>query len=286
LKGKSVLMKLHHLILFVILSMFPVTACSSVTASEPSTPTPTPAGPLVTFTLSGSGSATGVLSAVEADFEADTPGYQLEVLPGSGTGGGVKGIVGGVLDVAGMARPPKDEEAAQGVEYVSFGQAGQAVITHPEVGIDNLTAEQVKAIFSGEVTQWSDVGGPDIPIVLYVRDEGDSSTKALRAEVMGDTPFADTVAQVLTSQGDMLASVSGTPGSVGIATWPTALASGTNVQPVKLDGIAPGNPTYPMVSPLGIGYLTERKADVQPLIDWLTSEQGKAALQEFDMITE
>ncbi len=278
-------MKLHHLFTLVMLSMFLVTACSSVAATE-IPPTPTPAAPQVTLTLSGSGSATGVLSAVQPVFEAAVPGYHLKVLPGSGTGGGVKGIVGGVLDVAGMARPPKDEEAAQGVEYVSFGQAGQAVITHPDVGIENLTADQVKAIFSGEITQWSDVGGPALPIILYLRDEGDSSTKALVSVVMGDTPFADTVAQVLTSQGDMLAAVSGTPGSVGIATWPTALAAGADVQPVSLDGVAPGNSTYPMISPLGIGYLTERKADVQPLIDWLLSAQGQAALQEFDMITE
>jgi len=278
-------MKLYHLFVPVILSMFLVTACSNIAATEPPPPTPT-SGPQVTLTLSGSGSATGVLSAVQPVFEAAVPGYHLKVLPGSGTGGGVTGIVDGVLDVAGMARPPKDEEAAQGVEYVSFGQAGQAVITHPEVGVKNLTADQMKAIFSGEITRWSDVGGPDLPIILYIRDEGDSSTKALVSVVMGDTPFADTVAQVLTSQGDMLAAVSGTPGSVGIATWPTALAEGADVQPVNLAGVAPGNPAYPMVSPLGIGYLTERKADVQPLIDWLESEQGKAALQKFDMITE
>jgi phosphate transport system substrate-binding protein len=279
-------MKLHHVFVLVILSMLLVTACSSMAATEvPPPPTSTP-GPQVILTVSGSGSATGVLSAVQPVFEAAVPGYHLKVLPGSGTGGGVKGIIGGVLDVAGMARPPKDEEAAQGVEYVSFGQAGQAVIVHPEVGIDNLTAAQVKAIFSGEITRWSDMGGPDLPIILYVRDEEDSSTKALQAVVMGDTPFADTVAQTLTSQGDMLAAVSGTPGSVGIATWPTVLAASADVQPVNLDGVAPGNAAYAMVTPLGIGYLTERKADVQPLIDWLQSEQGKAALQKFDMITE
>lgn len=278
-------MKLYHLFTLVILSVFLATACNREAATEVP-PTPAPVGPQVTLTLSGSGSATGVLSAVQPTFEADTSGYHLKVLPGSGTGGGVKGIVEGVLDVAGMARPAKDEEAAQGVEYVSFGQAGQAIITHPEVGVKNLTAGQAKAIFSGEITQWLAVGGPDIPIILYIRDEGDSSTKALQSVVMGDTPFAETVAQTLTSQGDMLAAVSGTPGSVGIATWPTALAEGAKVQPVNLDGLAPGNSAYPMVSPLGIGYLTERKAGVQPLIDWLLSAQGKAALQEFDMITE
>ena len=159
------------------------------------------------------------------------------------------------------------------------------MITHPDVGVDNLTAAQVKAIFSGEITQWSEVGGPDLPIVLYVRDEGDSSTQALRSVVMGDIPFAESVAQTFTSQGDMLAAVSGTPGSVGIATWPTALAAGANVQPVSLNGVAPGNSAYSMASPLGLGYLTERKTDVQPLVDWLLSEQGRAALQELDMIT-
>jgi phosphate transport system substrate-binding protein len=276
-------MKIHYLFIFVITAIFLLTACSSGTATE-TPPTPTSVGPQVTLTLSGSGSATGVLSAVKPAFEADTPGYLLKILPGSGTGGGVKGIVEGVLDVAGMARPPKDKEAAQGVEYVSFGLAGQAVITHPDVGVTNLTADQVKAIFSGEITQWSEVGGPNLPIVLYVRDEGDSSTKALRSVIMGDTPFAETLAQVLTSQGDMLAAVSGTPGSVGIATWPTALAAGAEVQPVNLDGIAPGNPVYPMVNPLGIGYLADRQADVQPLVDWLLSAEGQAALQEFDMI--
>jgi phosphate transport system substrate-binding protein len=275
-------MKIHRLFAFAIIAMLLLTACSSVTATEVE---PTPVGPQITLTVSGSGSVTAVLSAIQPMFEADTPGYRLRVLSGSGTGGGVKGIIQGVLDVAAMARPPKDEEVAQNVEYVAFGQAGQAVITHPDVGVANLTVAQVKAIFSGEVTRWSEVGGPDRPIVLYVRDEGDSSTKALRSVVMGDTPFAETVARVLTSQGDMQIAVAGTPGSVGIATWPAALAAGADVQAVTIDGVAPGDSIYPMTSPLGIGYLADHQAEVQPLVDWLLSEQGRAALQAFDMIT-
>lgn len=275
-------MKIHRLFAFAIIAMLLLTACSSVTATEVE---PTPVGPQITLTVSGSGSVTAVLSAIQPMFEADTPGYRLRVLSGSGTGGGVKGIIQGVLDVAAMARPPKDEEVAQNVEYVAIGQAGQAVITHPDVGVANLTVAQVRAIFSGEVTRWSEVGGPDRPIVLYVRDEGDSSTKALRSVVMGDTPFAETVARVLTSQGDMQIAVAGTPGSVGIATWPAALAAGADVQAVTIDGVAPGDSNYPMTNSLGIGYLADRQAEVQPLIDWLLSEQGRVALQAFDMIT-
>jgi phosphate transport system substrate-binding protein len=195
------------------------------------------------------------------------------------------GVIEGTLDVAAAARPPKDTEAAEGVEYVEFGQSGVALYTHLNVGLTNLTTAQAAAIFSGEISNWAEVGGADREIILYVRDEGDSSTKALREFIFGDTPFPEAVTSVLTSQSDMQAAVAGTPDSVGFGSWPSALAAGAEVQAIALDGTAPGDPAYPIVSPIGIGYLGDRQADVQPLIDWLLSEQGQAALQEVDVIT-
>jgi phosphate transport system substrate-binding protein len=251
-------------------------------ATEPA-PTPSVA-PRTNLTISGSGTTTSILSAVKPKFEADLPGYNLDVLPGTGTGEGVQGAIQGVLDVAAMARPSKEDEAAQGIEYVEFGQSGVAILTHSGVDVANLTTAQVKALFSGEVTNWSEVGGPNLPIILYVRDEGDSSTKALRQAIVGDTPFPET-APVLTSQTDMQAAIAGTPGGVGFGSWSAALATKADVRSVTLDGLAPGDPAYPMLSPVGIGYLSARKADVQPLIDWLLSGQGRTALSEFDVIT-
>ncbi len=260
-----------------------VTGCSSAAAETTSSKITAPK-PQTILKVSGSGSVTAVLEAIRPAFEAATPGYRLEVLPGSGTSEGVQGVVQGVLDVAAMARPAKQEEAAQNVNYEEFGQAGQAVIIHPAVGISNLTAAQVAAIFSGEITNWSEIGGPNRPIILYVRDEGDSSTQALRSAIIGDAPFAASAAQVITSQSDMLAAVAGTPDSLGIATWPTTLAKGAKVKAVTIDGVAPGDASYPMIGPFGIGFLTKRQTDVQPLIDWLHSDQGRAALSELDMI--
>ncbi len=234
-----------------------------------------------TFKISGSGSTTAVLAAIKPAFEADTSGMRLEILPGSGSGGGVEGVVAGKLDIAAMARPPKDDEK---VEFVELGQAGEGIITHPEVGVTNITSAQVGEIFSGQVLNWSEVGGADLPIILYVRDKDDSGTKALRSAYLGETPFSETVARVLTSQSEMLTAVEGTPGSVGIATWPTALAKATKVSALIIDDVAPNDVSYPMVSPLGIGYLADRQADVQPLIDWIQSEQGQQALQELAII--
>jgi phosphate transport system substrate-binding protein len=273
--------KPHFLIVMLIILAFALAACSAA-ATEP-TPTPT-VNLQTTLMVSGSGTTTAVLIGVKPAFETDVPGYKLDVLPGSGTGGGVRGVIEGVLDVAAMARPPNDDEVAQGVEYVEFGQSGVAIYTHPSVGITNLTAAQASAIFSGQATNWSEVGGSDAAIILYVRDEGESSTKVLRQFIFGDAPFHEAV-QVLTSQSDMQIAVAETPGSVGFGSWPAAYAAGADVRPIALNGVAPGDSAYPCLVPMGIGYLSTRKADVQPLIDWLLSEQGQAALGELDVIT-
>jgi phosphate transport system substrate-binding protein len=277
--------KFPYVLIVVSLVVLILVSCSSSDPQPEAAEAPVDESNMqMVLKISGSGSTTAVLEAIQPKFDADTDGYSLEVLSGTGTGGGVEGIVKEVLDVAAMARPPKDEEAAQDVEYFEFGLAGQSVITHPDVEIIDLTNEQVAGIFSGDIATWADLGGPDTPIILYVRDEGDSSTKALRAEIMGETPFSEDVAQVLTSQGDMLTAVAGTPDSIGIATWPAALAKEAKVKALTIEGVAPGDSDYPMYSQLGIGYLTSRKSDVQPLIDWLSSEEGQTALQEFDVI--
>jgi len=269
------------LVLLIVLAIIIVGAWVLLGSDDDKDDEPEPAE-VTTLTVSGSGGTTAVLEAVKPAFEADTPGYQIEILIGTGTGGGVQGTVDGTLDVAAMARPPKDDEA---VEYVEFGQSGQALYVHEAVGDIDLTSEQASAIVFGEITNWSEVGGPDMEIVLYVRDEGDSSTAALRDAIFGDEPFAET-AQVMTSQGDMINAVEGIEGAVGFGTWPAVLAAGANVRPVSLDGVKPTDTDYPITGALGIGFLAERQTDVQPLIDWLLSEEGKTALREIGVIVE
>lgn len=178
------------LITLVLLTTTFLTACKTPTVEPPPPSTPIPA---ITLTASGSGTTTAILAGVKPAFEADVPGYTLKVLPGSGTGGGVKGVLEGILDVAAMARPPKSEESAQGIEYVEFGQSGVAVYTHAEVGVTNLTTAQVLAIFSGEITNWSKVGGQDQPLILYPLQIGTRKHLRLHQILGTDTGNRSTV---------------------------------------------------------------------------------------------
>lgn len=259
-----------------ILALLLVVGCA---AEEEPTATPMPLTP-TTLDATGSGSVTSILEAITEEFEAATPGYNLRALPGTGTGGGVEGVMNGTLDLAAMTREPNEDEP---IEFFLLGYGAQAIITHPDVGVDALSYEQVKDIFTGQITNWSEVGGPDLSIVLFVRDEPDASARAIREYIVGDAPFAES-AQVLTSQNDMQTAVEGTPGAIGVGTWPTIVINGANVTAVNLNGLSPTDPAYEMVSTLGLGYLAEQQSVVQPLLDWLSSETGRTHLQDLALI--
>jgi phosphate transport system substrate-binding protein len=267
--------KTIRLIFLSLIGALLAAACGSL-STQPPTPT---IPPLVTLTASGSGTITTVLQAITPAFEAATPGYKLEVLQGNSTGSGVTGILEGVLDVAAMARAPKNEETAKNIKYYEMGLAGQALIVHSTmVDVTNLTRQQITDIFSGKITNWSEVGGSNLKIVLYVRDEDDSSTKGLRKAILGETPFADS-SETLKSQEDMIVSVQGTPGAIGIAAWPAVLATKAKVHALAIDAAKPSDTSYPILGSAGIGYMAERENDVQPLINWLSSAGGQSELK-------
>ena len=266
--------KQGYVSLFLLVILF-TAACTPQAA--PATPTPTELPPAITLTISGSGSVTPILTAIADAFEADNPGYVLEVLPGSGTGGGVTGTVDGTFDVAAMSRPAKDSEAEQGIQYMEFGTSVTVIMTHPEVGVTDLTSDQVAGIFTGAITNWSEVGGPDLEIVVYVRDPEESNTSDIREAFVGEDAFV-AAAQVMTSQTDMQNVLASVKGAIGYGTWATALANEADVVSVAIDGQGVDDAPKSLVGAMGIGYLADRTEDVQPLIDWLTSEHGRSAL--------
>jgi phosphate transport system substrate-binding protein len=194
----------------------------------------------------------------------------------------VEGIIQGILDVAAMGRRPTDDESGQ-IEFVSLGWGAEVPITHADVGVTSLTTQELVAIFSGQVTNWSEVGGPDLDIIVYVRGSDTVHTKVIREHVLGDVLFTE-MAQIMGGLGDMTAAVETTPGSVGYANYPGVVGSGVDVQAIAVDGFEHDNLGYLAVLELGIGYLPERQSDVQPLIDWLLSDSGQSALREAGMM--
>ncbi|MGQ9475386.1 MAG: phosphate ABC transporter substrate-binding protein [Actinomycetota bacterium] len=166
-------------------------------------------------TLNLSGSTTVLPLAQEAAemFMDENPKVTVYV-QGGGSSVGITNVSEGVVDIGNSSRELKEEEKGLGLVDHRIALDVIAVITHKDVPVDNLTAEQVKDIFTGKVTNWKEVGGPDRPIVVVVRDEASGTRemfdeKALKKE----KPVGGAIE--CNSNGIVRQTVSSTPWSIG-----------------------------------------------------------------------
>lgn len=245
-------------------------------------PAPTPAAaPPVELLISGSGGTATILKPLAEVFQQKHPNCNFEFLSGAGTSGGVKGVIEGTLDLGTMARPPKDEEIAQGIEYVHFGTERIAFATSRDVSISTLTGQQVKDIFAGKISNWSEVGGPDAAINVLARDEDETNTQVLRKALFGETPFP-AGAVVLTSEGDLQKALTDSSHAIAYATYGGIKLQKVPVSLLTVDGQDPANfnSDYPYARPAGLAYLPANAAKVQPFLDFLNSDEARKLLTE------
>ena len=251
-------------------------------------PTAAPeAHPAVNVTISGTSSTVSIISAIQPAFETDQPGYHLDATARSGARSSsaptIQGVADGKLDIAAINRQLNDEESKLRLETAEFGETATALFTHLDVGVKSLTVDQVRAIFTGKVTNWAEVGGPKLPIVVFVRSEENAVTAVMRKAIFGQTAFAKQ-SQLVDKSDQLQIAIEGTPGSIGYGGWSGLLVKGTTVHPVALNGVGPLDPAYPITQPFVLCYRPDHKERIQPLIDWLHSEHGQAALHKIGVI--
>lgn len=102
---------------------------------------------------------------------AENSGVDVTYDP-TGSGAGITGAAEGTLDIGLSSRALKDDEAAGGLTATTFALDGIAIIVNSENTVEDLTLEQIKGLATGEITNWSEVGGPDMPVVLVGREAG------------------------------------------------------------------------------------------------------------------
>lgn len=249
-------------------------------ANEPDTGSPQYTKPQTTLTIAGAGGTTRVLKLVAGAHEQKQATLGFEFLSGSGSSGGVKGVLQGKLHLGAMSRLPKDEEITGGIRYHQFGQDRVVVATSPDLSIGGLTSQQVKDIFLGVITHWSDVGGPDAPISVLVRGEKDSNTKIMRQGMLGDGAFAPG-SVTMSSESDTKAAMSTATNTISYLAYSGVRIEDLPLHALALDGREPGDPNsaYPLESrPLGVAYLPENFEKVKPFLDFLISPETQDLL--------
>ena len=185
----------------------------------------------------GSTSMEKVIGALKETFEAENTGVEVTYNP-TGSGSGITAVAEGRCDIGLSSRNLKDSEKEQGLVATTLAYDGIAVIVNPENTVEDLTVEQIAAIYTGEITNWSEVGGIDAEIVLIGRDAS-SGTRSGFEEIVG-VEDACQYRQELTSNGDVLTTVASNPGAIGYASVATVKDT---VKALKVGGVAPTNET-------------------------------------------
>ena len=227
----------------------------------------------------GSTSMEKVIGALKETFEGENAGVEVTYNP-TGSGSGIKAVQEGRCDIGLSSRALKAEEDEQGLVGTVLAYDGIAVIVNPENTVEDLTVEQIAAIYTGEITNWSEVGGIDAEIVLIGREAG-SGTRGGFEEIVGVEDLCQ-YRQELTSTGDVITAVSQNPGAIGYA----SLASVKDtVKAIKVGGVAPSEETvkdetyaiqrpFVLVTKEGTA-LTET---AQAFFDFITSEAAREVI--------
>lgn len=175
----------------------------------------------------------GILGEVFTEQE----GIEVTYNP-TGSGSGIQAVSEGRCDIGLASRDLKDEEIASGLTGTVVAIDGIAIIVNPENGVEDLTVEQIAALYTGEITNWSEVGGSDAPVVLIGREAGSGTRDGF--ESITGTADACKYSQELTSTGDVVATVAGNPNAIGYA----SLASVKDtVKAVSVNGVVPTTET-------------------------------------------
>lgn len=185
----------------------------------------------------GSTSVEKVIGALSEAFMEANPGVDVTYDP-TGSSAGVTGAADGTLDIGLSSRALKEEEISKGLKETTFALDGIAIVVNTENTATDLSLEQIAGLATGEITNWSEVGGPDAPVVLIGREAGSGTRDGFESIVGVEDKCA--YEQELTSTGAVLAGVAANPNAFGYV----SLASvDDNVKMVTVDGVAASEET-------------------------------------------
>jgi phosphate transport system substrate-binding protein len=190
-----------------------------------------------TVSTDGSSSMEQVIGILGEAFSLDHPEITVTYNP-TGSGSGIQAVLDGRCDIALSSRYLKDSEKEQGLTETVLAYDGIAIIVNPENPISDLSLETLRDIYTGTITDWSELGGQAGEIVLIGREAGSGTRDGFESAT--GTTGACVYRQELTSTGDVITTVASNPNAIGYASLASVKDS---VQVVSIDGVVPSEET-------------------------------------------
>jgi len=236
-------------------------------------------GAAITDTVNVAGSTTILPIAEVAAENFMQQNDEISVLvSGMGSSAGIEAVMSGTADIGTSSRNLKEGEG-EGLVDIPIAYDGIAAIVNPDNPVNSITTEQLRGIYSGEITNWSEVGGEDLPIDLINRDESSGTRDAFASNVMDESHF-DVGAVILPGTGQVREVVARSRGAIGyISVGYVEPRFGT--RPVKaliLDGVEPTDENvalgvYPISRVLHFFTKGEPEGATKQYVDYILSDE-------------
>lgn len=235
------------------------------------------------ITLNGSTSVQPLAEELAKAYKAKNPNVNIDI-QGGGSGVGIKSANDGVVDIGMSSRDLKQEE--KGLKEFKIAVDGIAVIVNPANKVTNLTMDQIRKIYTGEITDWSQIGGAAGKITVVTREEG-SGTRGAFTELSGlqvkegDKTVDKTTATAITqgSTGAVMTTVASDPNAIGYASFGSAEGN-ASVKLISVDGVAITDEniyagTYKISRPFLMLTKEEPAGAVKGFLDFILSPEGQ-----------
>lgn len=239
-----------------------------------------------TISLAGSTSMEKLCEAMSESFMEAYPEVTVTV-EYTGSGAGLESLASGSVDIGNSSRHLKDEEVAGGAVENVVAIDGIAVIVDPANSVSDIPADKLAAIYKGEITNWSELGGNDEAIVVIGRESGSGTRDAF--EELLEVKDACKYAQELDSTGGVKAKVAATPGAIGYVSLDVVDES---IKAVSIDSVEPTEANiiagdYLLSRPFVMatnGEISAQNDLVKGWFDYISSDAGKDVIKSVGLI--
>jgi len=293
-------MKLKMLIWVLAILGLLISACTTSPGTSPTSPffTSSQTGNIV---VKGSDTMVNLASAWAEAYQLTHPGVKVSV-SGGGSGFGITALIDGTTDICNNSRPWKPEEIERAKNEKGFEPVqtivaldGVTVVVNPQNPVNDLTIDQLAAIYTGKITNWREVGGLDAPIVVLSRDSNSGTHVFFKEHVLQakdkNAEYGSDVQFLPTSQ-SIHDEVARNPNAIGyfglgyLSANVKALgikkdASSVAVKP-SLESIKDGS--YPIARPLFVTTRGQPEGIIKEYIGWILGPEGQRIVSELDFV--
>jgi len=246
-----------------------------------------------TVKVSGSTTVLPLAEGGAEAFNSAQDNYKV-IVTGGGTGVGIKNVADGISDIGMASREVTADEISQFGDKFNenlIAYDGIVIAVSKQIydaGVTSLTKEQVKKIYSGEINNWKDLGGPDEEMLVVAREQGSGTRDTFNEDIMGDkkaeTPGVNTVTG---SNAEVKTAVTGSDKAIGYMGF--SYAEDGTVGVITLDGVAPSKETikdgrYELARKLYFYTFGDATAGAQAFIDFMLSADGQAVAEEYGFV--